>query len=179
MDEFGWSRFFEVLSRVLNSCQTQIGVASERYARYIVERLENGLRNISMITETLSIAHEPENDLESEEERVLSQYHEMAEELCTCIRSLLCYWDSYSDELGSSSVGYQAHVIHRAGVRGRPPFSVERNQIQYLQSLGFSWTEMSTIIGVSRMTLYRRRRDFDLLQSRYRGVNWNHTETAL
>ena len=49
------------------------------------------------------------------------------------------------------------------GRRGRPKFSISRNQLQYLSSLSFNWNEISNLIGVSRMTLYRRRREFDLL----------------
>ena len=100
MDEFGWRRFFVELSSLLDSCQAQIGLASENFANYVVERLESGLRNVSMINETLTIACEPENELGDEEERVICGYQEMAEELCSSIRSLLCYWDSYIDELG-------------------------------------------------------------------------------
>ena len=169
MDEFGWRRFFVELSSLLDSCQAQIGLASENFANYVVERLESGLRNVSMINETLTIACEPENELGDEEERVICGYQEMAEELCSSIRSLLCYWDSYIDELGSMSTsavyGYRASVIPRPGIRGCPAFSVEKNQIEYLRSLRFSWTEISNLIGVCRMTLYRRRREFDMLQT--------------
>ena len=89
----------------------------------------------------------------------------MTDELISCMLSLLCYWDTYLDDLGSMSVSfrYSAEVTHRPG-RGRPVFSVEKDQIEYLHSLHFSWPEISNLLGISRMTLYRRRRDFGLLQ---------------
>ena len=47
--------------------------------------------------------------------------------------------------------------------RGRPCISIERSQVEYLRSLHFSWTEIASIVGVSRMTLYRRRHSWGLL----------------
>lgn len=49
------------------------------------------------------------------------------------------------------------------GGKGRPCISIERSQVEYLRSLQFSWTEIASIVGVSRMTLYRRRHNWGLL----------------
>ena len=43
------------------------------------------------------------------------------------------------------------------------------NQLEYLRSLLFSWTEISSLLGVSRMTVYRRRAECGLLEE-YRDV---------
>jgi len=121
MDEFGWGRFFLELSRVINSSENHIG-ANERFARYIIERLENGLRNVYAVNEILTIGCEPENELEPEEEEVICRYKRMTDELSSCVLSLLCYWDTYLDELESNSsehTGYQAEVIHNPMTRGR------------------------------------------------------------
>ena len=38
---------------------------------------------------------------------------------------------------------------------GRPHFLIERQQLEYLTSLGFSWSRVAILLGVSRMTVYR------------------------
>ena len=45
---------------------------------------------------------------------------------------------------------------------GRPRFHITREQLQYLQSMSFNWVQIATILGVSRMTVYCRRRQFGL-----------------
>jgi len=175
LNTFGWTRFFVELSSVLDSSQTQLGVANETYTRYVIERLENGLRCVTSIADTLSVTSESEEQqVGSPEEEVVLRYREITNELSSCIRSLLCYWDLYLDQLVSGSLienGYQAQAVNRPGIFGRPAFSVEKNQLEYLRSLRFSWTEISDLLGVSRMTVYRRRREFGMLHSPSRQVS--------
>ncbi len=57
-----------------DSCQNQIGTANQSYVNYTIERLENGLKNLDPISERLSLALEPENELEIEEQEVISTY---------------------------------------------------------------------------------------------------------
>ena len=96
MDGFYWSRFFDELERVIDSCYTQIGRANESYVTYmyIVEKLESGLRNINVIHEMLSVANQPEDELQAEVSWMIWPLN--------CIRLLLCYWDVYLSELESS-----------------------------------------------------------------------------
>ncbi len=168
MDEFGWGTFFEELANVFLSCYTQIGsIPNERFVNYIIEKLENGLRNVESIHETLSIGSEPENELEPSEEEVIIRYERFMNEVCSVIRFLLSYWDLYLIELQTQASRFSYHVqtTRVPGVRGRPSFNVERNQIEYLRSLNFSWTEISNLLGVSRQTVYRRRSEFGMLDS--------------
>ena len=47
--------------------------------------------------------------------------------------------------------------------RGCPQLEISRDQLEYLVSLSFNWTQIAAILGVSRMTVYRRRREFGML----------------
>lgn len=78
---------------------------------------------------------------------------------CFRVSDHYCYWDSYIDDLGSTfpEHRYQAQVILRPGISGHLAFSVEKDQTEYLRSLRFSWAEISNLIRVSCMTLYRQR----------------------
>lgn len=58
---------------------------------------------------------------------------------------------------------YRSPTI-QTGHRGRPRFDVSANQLEYLASLSFSWSAIANMLGVSRMTLYRRRVQFGMLQ---------------
>ena len=71
----------------------------------------------------------------------------------------------YADrvELEAASSCYMAPLQQSTGRRGRPRFSIEREQLVYLRSLRFSWVDISNLLGVSRMTVYRRRVEFDLV----------------
>ena len=43
--------------------------------------------------------------------------------------------------------------------RGRPRLEVDRNRLEFLRGLNFTWSEISTILGVSAKTLRRRVKD--------------------
>lgn len=43
---------------------------------------------------------------------------------------------------------------------------INREQVEYLRSLKFSWSEIGSLFGVSRMTLFRRRQEWDLLSGK-------------
>lgn len=45
----------------------------------------------------------------------------------------------------------------RNGTVGRPKKEVTDEQLQYLRQLGFTWTSISSLLGISRSTLYRRK----------------------
>ena len=40
----------------------------------------------------------------------------------------------------------------------QPPFDVDTEQIIFLREIGFTCKEVSTMLGISRMTLYRKRK---------------------
>lgn len=167
----GWSRFFEELHGLISDSHRQIGVANEVYVEFIIDKLDTALRSIHSIQETLRDA---EQELELAEAEIATTYSRRIAELTTCIQTMLSYWHLYQDRLESSSTdetGYQIQVVHVQGRRGRPAFGIARNQLEYLHSLGFTWVEMATLLGVSRMTLYRRRREFGILTDSARRVS--------
>ena len=48
--------------------------------------------------------------------------------------------------------------------RGRPRFNISKEQLLYLCSLSFSWSDIAKMLGVSRMTIYRRRVEYRLTE---------------
>ncbi len=58
----------------------------------------------------------------------------------------------------------QQMSVH-SGEIGRPSYSITSENLEFLRDAGFKWTEISKMFGVSRSTITRRVRDFDLQSS--------------
>ena len=78
----------------------------------------------------------------------------------------------------SESMRYRVEVSQSAD-RGRPRFLISRDQLEYLRSLSFTWTEIATLIGVSRMTIFRRRQEFGMLQEPVRTLTDSELQAKL
>ena len=143
MEAFGWTSFFEELENVINSCEPQIGTASDRFVEYITQKLEFGLRNVQRIQQILQIAIEPESELQPEE--VVTKYLELTTNLKSCILTLLSYWDVYLEKRNTHTQ-YQTMLLY-SGMQGRPSFSIHRSQLEYHRQLSFSWTEIADLVG--------------------------------
>lgn len=50
----------------------------------------------------------------------------------------------------------------KTGTAGRPKFEIKSDQIRHFRKLGFSWTKIASVLGISRRSLYRRRHEFDV-----------------
>jgi len=59
------------------------------------------------------------------------------------------------------STSYMAPVTPRSQI-GRPRFLITQHQLEYLRSMSFSWVQISEILGVSCMTIYRRRQEYGM-----------------
>ena len=81
-----------------------------------------------------------------------------------CLRSLSEEWHRYIAKMehASESLKYRAVASNHRG-RSRPRFILSKEQLEYLRSLSFSWTHIVLLLGISRMTLFRRREGFGLL----------------
>ena len=155
-EESVWSRFFADLTSFLAACERQYGVANERYTEFVIDHLSLSCQSVLTLRERVARAQVPLlNDLEG-------TLTELLEEL----RRILQLWRDYSDAIAHSFnlTRYELPTEERPGPsRGRPRFYISRGQLQYLRSLSFSWSAIADILMVSRMTLYRRRVEFGLL----------------
>ena len=53
---------------------------------------------------------------------------------------------------------------------GHPRFDVTVEQLEYLSSLSFTWAKIAQLLGISRMTLYRKRLEY--WHAAVRNKNW-------
>ena len=49
-----------------------------------------------------------------------------------------------------------------AGKRGRPKLLIDREQLEFLVELQFSWTDIASLFGISRRTLFRKRMELGI-----------------
>ena len=92
-------------------------------------------------------------------------YRGQLEELIICMQQIATEWQTLKDMLDAhewSPHAYRAVAVP-TGARGRPRFQITQEQLEYLCSLSFSWNDISEMLGVSRMTIYRYRRDFNMI----------------
>ena len=148
-----WISYFQEVSSLLETAETRFGIASANLADHLIERFELAIQSCSTIVACLD---NPSASLNSDEQLIVTGYKREIDELIGCLRSLLDQWKEYRMLLDSTSFGfsYQAHVVH-TGRRGRLKFDIEKEQIEYLLSISFNWSEIAALLGVSRMTLYR------------------------
>ena len=146
MEVNGWSDFFGEISRLIESAERQFGLANVSYSEYVMDRLELSINASWNLLETIT------NSVVGSE---LQDCCRSLTELVECLRTEYRRWERYKNYLE----GFESHLPLPAtqllGGRGRPRFEVSKFQLEYLESLSFKWTEIASILGISRMTLYR------------------------
>ena len=157
---WGWESFFDEINSFVQSADRQYGAANEGFSQYVIERTRICILNVSSLRDHLRNALDgwSNNAQQSQEEsNVLECYNTLLFELLGLLRRIGQQWQVYLDQLDAhtASFSYQASSV-TSGRHGRPRFEISPDQIIYLHSLSFSWKNISSMLGVSRMTMYRR-----------------------
>ena len=103
--------------------------------------------------------------VEDDERYVVDQYRHKFLLLHGLLTSLRRQWIEYCTLVESTSAtSYSAPLYYQPHQRGRPSFLIPSDQLEYLRSLSFTWIEIARLLGVSRMTIYRRRVEYDMVE---------------
>lgn len=143
------SFFFDDVLRLIEGAERQYGVANINYTEYILERFEFCITTVTSVLNQLRTA--------SDSSTPMREYCACLGELTECLRTIYYKWEEYEGILHSnqmSRMSYQAPVTH-SGSSGRPRFEISKDQLIYLNSLSFTWTDIAALLCVSRMTIYR------------------------
>ena len=168
---WGWEVFFGHIQSFLERSSREMDVARKEYSDHVVEGLQQCLRSLTYARDTLSPpyrVHLTGSEISLVEEDLL-----LVRELLDVLRSLLSKWQLHIDQLSARpDYSYQGPFVcvSRRG-RGTPRFDISKDQLEYLSSLHFYWTAISSILGVSRMTIYRRRQELDMLEDPVEEIN--------
>ena len=139
--------------------QIRLENASQNQLQYYLERLEVIVSGTERIKDVLLSSHT--ND--PGEISILNHYRRSIGELLMDLNEVYTEIDSCLDTYLSQPItAYRSERI-QCGRRGRPRFHVTANQLSYLTSLSFTWIQIATMLGISRMTLYRRRVEFGMV----------------
>ena len=154
---WGWEQFFSEVESFLIHTNRGIDSSSLHFAEYSVERFGVIIRALASILEPLA----------EQEQEDLVEIRSLLEEIVECCVSLLYIWQSYIDSLinrcDEEVEGFQVPRVMYG--RGRPRAVISQDQLQYLRSMNFSWVHITELLGVSRVTLYRRRMELGIQDS--------------
>ncbi len=155
----GWETFFEELGSFMQYSCRNFYSASDSYANYAVERLEVCIIALNALKENL----EETTESDSTDGEIVGRYLEEVVEMLSICRTLSVKWEQKLDDTAAHNYRpLQPPVEARSG-KGRPRFEITKEQLIYLSSMAFSWNDISVMLGVSRMTIYRRRVEYDLV----------------
>lgn len=162
-----WESFFEEFYSFISSLGGgRVNYANETYTEYVLERLGVCRNSLTVLLEHFRSIH---LDLEDDEQEVVEFFSLQLSQLLDCLQQIFTEWQVHFDQLQlqnsmrvTTNTSFQSSS-HPSNGPGRPRFDISRDQVQYLSSLSFTWPQIAQLLGVSRMTLYRRRREFDLL----------------
>ena len=162
VEPWGWESFFTELARFIHLSERQYNDhPNEQYAEYAMDRLTVASRNIAVIREQM----QEEQRNETADYGVLISVHALLNQLDGALSQLTEEWQQRLDTIEArvSACSYQAPLQPHSAAPGHPRFRITREQLEYLRSLSFSWTDIPRLLGVSRMTIHRRRDEYGLL----------------
>ena len=133
---------------MMSCCRQQL-FPSESYANSVIERMEIVLSTLKTVLELLNV-YDPDSPVER---TCVEEYKSAVGNLISACQSIAYWWQEYvdSEQASDRSYAYGTPVVHIRGERGgRPRFDITKDQLEYLSSLSFSWSEIASILGVSR-----------------------------
>ena len=164
-----WRECFSTMADVLEECLRRDTTVDDRLIDHICGRLEEALRTISYLSNLL---------VEEETSSAESGHHELVvpddvkQHLASLERDVaetLQHWHWKADSCAVTMLeqSYQSDFCRTGRGRGRPAYALAKDDIEGLFELGFSLVETAALLGVSRSTLYRRRKVFGLLGQKF------------
>lgn len=174
---WGWNRFFEEMSAFVRDADRRAADANFSYCEYVLDRLDVCIESLSSLV--LLLRSRPLS-VTSEDTFVAEEYSGLLSVLLRYLRGLYEQWDTYQNRASTSSASFafSAPLFH-SSLRGRPKFVISKEQIQYLRSMSFSWVHIAKLLGVSYMTVYRRRQEYGLPSSEGAMISDDHLSELL
>lgn len=140
------NNFLIACSAVFEQCRDPRVAVDEDLNDVVTLRLEDIRSTLRLL---IGLGRLPDDEAIND----VSQLLNIAEQLQTAVAA------SYNDIAQSQSL---ATAVYFAGRRGRPKVSIDEQQLIFLREYSFSWTQIQSLLGVSRSTLWRRRTELGL-----------------
>ena len=178
---WGWSVYFDTIKVFLLDLERKFGNCNLRYADYAVERLDICIGSVLILLDYFNAGLQGPSFFTPEGTRHIIFYRGQLEELTACLQQIKAKWQVYKDSLdanGNSQHAYRATAMP-TGAKGRPRFQVTQEQLEYLCSLSFSWSEIASLLGISRMTLFRCRREYNMVDNPRQSISDDQLRTLI
>ncbi len=144
-----WDIFFSELEQFLCSLSRRESTVDPSFLRLTCHRLDHALSVVAFLSNEFALVdsnHDGGNNVTVVLAMLLRNLREVR----------LCWQDKAyhaNDVLLEQTYSVSAE---QSGNVGRPSFNVDQDQVDALRELGFSWTSIACLLGISRATLYRR-----------------------
>ena len=176
-----WDNFFSAVLVVLRETSEENFSLDQRTISYATARIENCMNGLQRILERLHDAATTESMLD-----LISK----AKLLYERFSILHAFWNENRQSGDHPHQSQASHIYDlqyrsvvracdKTGRKGRPTLSIERSQVEYLRSLQFSWSEIASLLGIGRMTLYRRRQRWGMLGRGFIEITDENLETLV
>ena len=154
-NERGLYNFVESLRSLLIGIQNMN--AQDLSVEYFEEanlRLEDAISTLQLLLQSVWQSDDP----------VLRDFKTIIEAVLTKVRFVFQVMTMYEqrDSVESTTSNSFAGPTSKLTGSGRPVIVVEREQIEFLRELHFSWAKIASLLGISESTLRRRRRELNL-----------------
>ena len=152
-----------------------------RYADYAVERLDTCMGSVHTLVEYLSNGLQDSLFTPQGSQHIMF-YKGQLEKLSACLQQIAHKWQSYKDTLDASERPLNAYrvVAIPTGAKGRPKFQIiTQEQLEDLCFLSFSWSDIAMLLGISRITLFRYRREFNMIDNPQQSLSDNQLRTTI
>ena len=160
---WGWENYFVEVARFILTSERQLeSHANQQYAEYVLERLAMISQSVSGVRQQIE-REQNSQSLVGWQNSIISLLDSL-DELLDLLPQIASKWQKHIDDLEVHSITSRYHLqLQSSSQRGRPCLNIMQDQLEYLRLLSFSWSDISRMLGVSRMTIYRRRMQYGMI----------------
>ena len=168
-----WENFFSLVISTVSEIQLKSETHSLIVTHSVYTKLVCCIDGILRLKENISILHVRQQHSIPEIE-VIRKVLFVLSNMLNNLEEESLFWNAKMERL---TPNIQEHMqsgnfVHfdLNGLPGRPKITIDVEQIQSLRTIGFTWVDISKMLGISRSTLYRRCAEMGLDDTR------RHTE---
>ena len=150
--------FFVSLGRLLENAEGQRNTASSDTAEFFSRRLRENERTVVTLILRIEEAFPNEVGVISDLNELVFIMNELSRDFDRIVEDSERFTFT-----ASSSLNDRLSAVARNGLVGRPRLQILQEQLQTLHNdAGFRWADIGRILGISEITLRRRRHEFGL-----------------
>lgn len=160
-NEHGLRVFIDELKRVFGEfrdIRENVDSITADYAESMTQRLEEASGTLQVLVDQTSMS----DYLRERDAEQLQRVYATLQVTLQATRQLRHAIINIQLSPTSENFAYSCAVIRTHGSPGRPSFVVEKEQIEFLRDMHFTWSSIARLLGVSNSTLSRKRASLEI-----------------